>query len=103
VIEKVDIDSKDKYYRTPLGQAIEDRHESIIKLLLAIKKIDIDSKNTYNKTLLSRATKNRHKGIIKLLLAIKRLISTRRIGIMVRRRYRGLLKTSKRILSSCCL
>ncbi|KAF2184913.1 hypothetical protein K469DRAFT_633216, partial [Zopfia rhizophila CBS 207.26] len=43
--EKVDINAKDKYGRTPLLWAVENRHEAIVELLLATEKVDVDSKD----------------------------------------------------------
>ncbi|KAF4415640.1 ankyrin repeats (3 copies) domain-containing protein [Fusarium austroafricanum] len=55
---------------TPLSLAAKNRHEAIIKLLLAIKEVDVNSKDEkYGWTPLSWAAKNGHESIVKLLLA----------------------------------
>ena len=49
MIEKVNVNSKDtsEYNagRTPLSWAAVNRHEAVIKLLLATEKVDINSKD----------------------------------------------------------
>jgi ankyrin repeat protein len=45
---KVEVDSKDKYGRTPLSWAARNEHKAIVQLLLETGKVEVDSKDKYN-------------------------------------------------------
>ncbi|KAK4995749.1 hypothetical protein LTR66_004489 [Elasticomyces elasticus] len=68
-LENLEVNSKDKYGRTPLLQAADGGYEAIVKLLLVRKDVVADSKDMYGCTPLFRAAGKGHKAIVKLLVA----------------------------------
>ncbi|KAJ5513231.1 hypothetical protein N7463_002783 [Penicillium fimorum] len=63
-----DVESKDRYSRTPLSWAAENGHEAVVKLLLE-KGADFELKyKSYSQTPLLWAAENGHEAIVKLLL-----------------------------------
>lgn len=68
LLDVTDINAKGHHGRTPLGWAVEGKHEAIIEQLLA-RGADVEVKNYYGKTPLQSATENRHEAIVQHLLA----------------------------------
>jgi len=58
-----------KHYQTPLLWAVENGHETIVRLLLANPKVDPNSKGNFSWTPLLWAVENGHETIVRLLLA----------------------------------
>ncbi|KAL8366631.1 hypothetical protein RB595_010476 [Gaeumannomyces hyphopodioides] len=65
---KAEVDSKDKYRRTPLSWAARNGHEAVAKLLLDTGKVDVDSKDNVGQTPLWWAVEKGHEAVVKLLL-----------------------------------
>jgi hypothetical protein len=63
----INVNSKDKYGRTPLSWAAEQGHEAVAKLLVGTGKVDVDSKDRYGRTPLSWAAEQGHEAVAKLL------------------------------------
>ena len=66
--DNVEVESKDKYGRTPLSYAAIMGHKIIVRLLLAQDNVKVDFKDYRNRTPLSYAAGNGHRTIVKLLL-----------------------------------
>ncbi|KAF2809141.1 uncharacterized protein BDZ99DRAFT_389981, partial [Mytilinidion resinicola] len=64
---KVNVNSEDGYWRTPLSFAAEGGHEAVIKLLLKTGEADVDSADQWGGTPLSFAATGGHEAVIKLL------------------------------------
>jgi ankyrin repeat protein len=67
----VEVNSKDRYGRTPLSWAAGNGHEAVIRLLLARADVEadveVDSKDRDGRTPLSRAAENGHEAVVRLL------------------------------------
>ena len=59
---------KNGYSRTPLSQAAENGHATIIKLLLKTGKVKLNSKDSTGRTPISLAAEKGHEAVIKVLL-----------------------------------
>jgi hypothetical protein len=64
---QLDVESKDKFNRTPLSWAAEKGHEAVVKLLLE-KGAELEAKDKDGRTPLLWAAKNGHEAVVKLLL-----------------------------------
>ena len=65
---KADVESKDKYGRTPLLWAAKKGHEAVVRLLLMTGMADVESKdNEYGRTPLSWDAENGHEAVVHLL------------------------------------
>lgn len=62
-----DVDSRDRFGRTPLSYAAGNGHEAIVKLLLD-RNAAVDSLDIISRTPLPYAAENGHEAIVKLLL-----------------------------------
>ena len=91
----VDVDSKEKYGRTPLSWAARNGHEEVVKKLLAKDGVNVDSKSKFGQTPLSWAAENGHEAVVKQELA-KRGVDVESEDIPVRRRCRGRQGTGTR-------
>ncbi|ENH74422.1 hypothetical protein FOC1_g10009832 [Fusarium oxysporum f. sp. cubense race 1] len=63
----LDIDSSDKYDRTPLWWAATRGHEAIVKLLINTGKVDVDTQDREGRSPLRCAVEHGYEAIIKLL------------------------------------
>lgn len=66
-MDRVGVNAKNEYGRTPLLLAAENGHKEIVQLLLSEEDINIDLKDAIGRTALSCATVNGHKEIMQLL------------------------------------
>ena len=68
LLNKVDMDPKDRNGRTPLSWATENGQEAVVELLLSRAQVDVNSRDCTGRTPLWLAAENGHKAIAKLLL-----------------------------------
>ena len=65
----MEVNSQDKYGRTPLSCACENGHKLVVALVLARDDVEVNLKDTGGRTPLLWAVRNEHRAVIALLQA----------------------------------
>ncbi|KAJ2979195.1 hypothetical protein NQ176_g3397 [Zarea fungicola] len=73
--KSVDVDSKDKYNRTPLSLAAETGHDDVAALLIE-RGADVNAQDAYHRTPISYAAENGNTALVKLLLEHGAMVNT---------------------------
>ncbi len=94
------IESKDRFSRTPLLWAAQNRYTEVVRLLLS-QGADLESKDSFSQTPLLWAAQNGHTEVVRLLLS--QGVDLESKIVLAKRRYYGLLRTDIQKLYSYCL
>jgi len=68
VEERLDVNSKDRYYRTPLHKAVQGGHSEVVKILIS-SGADLNAKDNKGWTPLHKAVQEGHSEVTKILIS----------------------------------